>query len=107
MKELFIIDKDQGIIEAKVSLDREQRKTYDIPVIATDSGGRSGFTIVRVKVGDENDNQPVFLFKEYKIVINANYSVNMPLIKVSFCGGGFFFCFFFRFLFFVSQTKGF
>ena len=82
MKELFSIDKDQGIIEAKKSLDREEHKTYDIPVIATDSGGKSGFTIVRVKVGDENDNQPVFLFKLYKVVINGNFTINTPMLKV-------------------------
>ncbi|XP_037908128.1 fat-like cadherin-related tumor suppressor homolog isoform X10 [Hermetia illucens] len=82
IKEYFTIDKDKGVIEAKTSLDREERKLYEIPVIATDGGGKSGFTTVRVKIGDENDNAPVFLYKEYKAVINGNQPLNVSFMKV-------------------------
>ena len=54
MQEFFTIDKDKGEIVTKLKLDREHRKVYDIPIISTDNGGRSGFATVRVTVGDEN-----------------------------------------------------
>lgn len=57
-------------------------KAYEIPIIATDGGGRSGFTTVKVKVGDENDNPPVFQLREYKSVIHGNLTVNTTFLKV-------------------------
>lgn len=59
-------------------------QTYEIPIIATDGGGRSGFTTVKVKVGDENDNPPVFQLREYKSVIHGNLTVNTIFLKVIF-----------------------
>lgn len=84
MKEYFAIDKIKGEIVTKVRLDREARKTYEIPVIATDGGGRSGFTIVKVKVGDLNDNAPDFYLREYKVAIHGNLSINATFLQV--CG---------------------
>lgn len=55
---------------------------YEIPVIASDQGGRSGFCVVRVRVSDENDNEPIFLLKEYKANIYPNYSINATFVKV-------------------------
>lgn len=83
MKESFTIDKVKGEIVTKVRLDREERRSYEIPVIATDGGGRSGFTMVKLKVGDLNDNAPVFHLHEYKTAIYANISVNTTFMKVS------------------------
>lgn len=82
-KETFTIDKVKGEIVTKVRLDREERRTYEIPVIATDGGGRSGFTTVKLKVGDLNDNAPVFHLHEYKTAIYANTTVNTTFMKVS------------------------
>lgn len=82
MKEYFAIDKIKGEIVTKVRLDREVRKTYEIPVIATDGGGRSGFTIVKVKVGDLNDNAPDFYLREYKVAIHGNLSINGTFLQV-------------------------
>lgn len=84
MKEYFAIDKIKGEIVTKVRLDREARKSYEIPVIATDGGGRSGFTIVKVKVGDLNDNAPDFYLREYKVAIHGNLSINATFLQV--CG---------------------
>lgn len=67
---------------AKRPLDRENIKSYEIPVMATDGGGRSGFAQVRVRVTDENDNAPEFLLTEAKACIHANFSVGSPIIKV-------------------------
>lgn len=50
--------------------------------MASDGGGRPAFMTVRVKVGDLNDNEPMFLLKEYKAAIYSNYSTALPFLKV-------------------------
>lgn len=82
MKEMFDINRLTGEIVTRKKLDREQQKRYEIPVMAADGGGRSGFVIVRVKVVDENDNAPVFLLREYKATIQSNLSLNTPFLRV-------------------------
>nr|XP_031838717.1 fat-like cadherin-related tumor suppressor homolog isoform X2 [Nomia melanderi] len=82
MKEIFDINRVTGEIVTRKKLDREQQKLYEIPVMATDGGGRSGFVMVKVKVGDENDNSPIFLIREYKASIHGNLSLNTPFLKV-------------------------
>ncbi|XP_014600494.1 PREDICTED: fat-like cadherin-related tumor suppressor homolog isoform X3 [Polistes canadensis] len=82
LREIFDINKLTGEIVTRKKLDREKQKLYEIPVMATDGGGRSGFVMVRVKVGDENDNPPIFLLREYKATIHSNLSVNMSFLKV-------------------------
>lgn len=82
MREIFDVNKQTGEIVTKKKLDREYRKLYEIPVMATDGGGRPGFVMVRVKVGDENDNPPVFLLGEYKATIAGNLSLNTVFLKV-------------------------
>lgn len=82
MKEYFAIDDQKGEIVTKVRLDREERKTYEIPIIASDGGGRSGFTTVKVKVGDLNDNAPEFYLREYKVAIHGNLTMNSTFLKV-------------------------
>ncbi|XP_046748553.1 fat-like cadherin-related tumor suppressor homolog isoform X2 [Diprion similis] len=82
MKGTFDINKLTGEIVTKKKLDREQQKLYELPVMATDGGGKSGFIMIRVRVGDENDNSPVFLLKEYKATIHSNLSINTVFLKV-------------------------
>lgn len=82
LNERFAIDKLSGKITTVVRLDRETQKIYELPIIAMDIGGRSGFMTVRVKVLDENDNTPQFLLKEYKASIHSNYSVGLPFLKI-------------------------
>nr|XP_023018375.1 fat-like cadherin-related tumor suppressor homolog [Leptinotarsa decemlineata] len=82
LDKLFFIDKKTGKITTKVSLDREQKNIYEILVSATDGGGLSDFITVRVKVTDENDNEPTFLLKEYKISIHANLTKGISFTKV-------------------------
>lgn len=83
MKEFFAIDKIKGDVVTKVRLDREERRAYEIPVIATDGGGRSGFAVVKLQVGDANDNAPVFNLHEYKVAIYGSTPVNSSFMKVS------------------------
>lgn len=82
LSETFSIDKNTGKITTKVPLDREKQKLFEIPVMATDGGGRSGFLTVRVKVNDENDNAPIFLLKEYRANIYYNLSTSSSIMKV-------------------------
>lgn len=83
MKEYFSIDKTKGEIVTKIRLDREEQKMYELPVIATDGGGRSGFTTVKIRVGDQNDKTPQFYLREYKTSIYGNLSVNATFLNVS------------------------
>lgn len=83
MKEFFSIDKSKGEIITKIRLDREEQKVYEIPLIGTDGGGRSGFATVRVRVGDQNDNAPHFNLNEYKISIYGNLTMNTTFLNVS------------------------
>jgi hypothetical protein len=50
--------------------------------MATDGGGRSGFTQIRVKLIDENDNTPKFLLHETKACIHSNFTVGSGIVKV-------------------------
>lgn len=83
MSETFAVDKITGKITTRKRLDREKQKLYEIPVMGTDGGGRSGFLTVRVKVLDENDNAPKFYLREYKASISANQNIAAPFVKVN------------------------
>ena len=80
--QLFKIDARTGTIITTKPLDREVRKCYDVPVVAFDAGGRSGHTMVQIKVTDVNDNRPRFLLAEYQANIPANFSVDKPFLTV-------------------------
>ncbi|XP_053598514.1 fat-like cadherin-related tumor suppressor homolog isoform X2 [Microplitis demolitor] len=82
MRDVFDINRLTGEITTKKKLDRESVKLYELLVMATDEGGRSGFVTVRIRVGDENDNSPVFYLREYKTTIHSNISINVPFVKV-------------------------
>lgn len=82
LQEYFSIDKEKGEIVTKKKLDREEKKLYELPIMAVDSGGRAGFSTVRVNVGDENDNAPVFLLREYKALIQGNLTINTTFFRV-------------------------
>jgi len=71
-----------GTIITKKKLDRETQKLYEVPVMATDGGGRSGFIMVRMKVADENDNAPKFQIREYKATIPSNLTTHSDFLKV-------------------------
>lgn len=82
LSEKFSIDKNTGEITTKVKLDREVQKVFEIPIMGTDFGGKSGFMAVRVKVLDENDSTPQFLLKEYKSSIHSNYTLGHIFLRI-------------------------
>lgn len=63
-------------------LDREEKKLYELLVLATDAGGRINLTTVRITVTDVNDNAPQFQLDEYKACINSGLTINSFFLKV-------------------------
>lgn len=82
MREVFDIDAEAGDVTTRIKLDREARKSYEMLVMASDEGGRSGFTTLRVIVVDENEYPPVFVNSEYKTSIHANVSRNNVFLRI-------------------------
>lgn len=80
---LFKIDKASGAIFTLHELDRETQTSYDLLVKATDGGGKFSYTSVKIKVDDENDNEPIFLLSEYKVTLKDDTKPGSLVLKVS------------------------
>ncbi|XP_065207257.1 fat-like cadherin-related tumor suppressor homolog isoform X3 [Planococcus citri] len=78
----FHINNVTGEIMTKQMLDREESKIFEMIVLATDPGGLSGITNVRVIVTDVNDNAPQFVLNEYKSCIPSSLVINSFFLKV-------------------------
>jgi len=78
----FQIDPDTGDVWSFGSFDRETRSHFDVPIIATDRSGLSGFAMLKVRIGDVNDNAPLFDLNEYKANIYANMTLGSTIIRV-------------------------
>uniref|UniRef100_T1KWG2 Cadherin domain-containing protein n=1 Tax=Tetranychus urticae TaxID=32264 RepID=T1KWG2_TETUR len=74
----FIVDPSTGDLCIARPLDFEKRRSYDIPIMATDRGGLSTTAMVKVTLIDVNDNGPIFYPKEYKVSVEENI---VPLSK--------------------------
>lgn len=83
MNTIFRIDKINGAVYAKQSLDREIQSFYDLLLRTTDGGGKFSYTILKIKVEDVNDNSPQFPVNEYKVTIRDDIKFNDTIIKVS------------------------
>ncbi|XP_077433283.1 protocadherin alpha-8-like isoform X15 [Vanacampus margaritifer] len=61
-------------VVTKSQLDREQKQTYDITIIAKDSGepALTSKQIISVFVSDTNDNSPAFLLSPYTFYVSEN-----------------------------------
>ena len=62
---------------------KESQVFYDLPIVAEDSGGRLGFTTLRIAILDVNDNEPEFELSEYKASVPSNFSLVDPILIVS------------------------
>lgn len=84
MNTIFRIDKMNGAIYTKQSLDREMQSFYELLLRTTDGGGKFSYTILKIKVEDINDNPPQFPVTEYKITIRDDHiKMNDVIVKVS------------------------
>ena len=70
-QEYFEIDSLTGIITTKVMFDREMNSSFELTVIATDSGSPplSSNISLPVSISDQNDNRPIFPKDNYTIAV--------------------------------------
>ncbi|XP_028171675.1 cadherin-87A-like, partial [Ostrinia furnacalis] len=96
----FTLDRTQGIIRANISFDREKQSEYSLTIYASNSpilehaaailnsfdnsteGQDPAVAIVRIRILDENDNEPKFQQKVYYAGIKHTARVNEPVISV-------------------------
>ncbi|XP_010212718.1 PREDICTED: protocadherin Fat 4-like, partial [Tinamus guttatus] len=71
---IFHINSSTGDLMTKQSFDREVMDSYELKIIATDSGkpSQSASLILNITVEDVNDNPPVFPQKSYAVVVKEN-----------------------------------
>ncbi|XP_022834034.1 cadherin-87A [Spodoptera litura] len=96
----FTVDRTQGVIRANISFDREKQSEYSFTLYASNNpilehaaailnsvdnntdGQDPSVTVVKVRVLDENDNEPKFQHKIYYAGIKHTARVNEPVISV-------------------------
>ncbi|XP_023674123.2 protocadherin-18-like isoform X1 [Paramormyrops kingsleyae] len=66
-------------------LDREVQSSYELRLIASDTGvpPRSGSTLLKISVSDSNDNSPVFEETSHVIFLSENSPVGAVLIDLN------------------------
>lgn len=64
-------------------IDREQQPVFNVPVAATDNGGRMVFTTVHISITDQNDHVPQFLAQEYELTVLNTMPLNSTVLKVT------------------------
>ncbi|XP_063532868.1 cadherin-related tumor suppressor [Cydia strobilella] len=80
----FMLDEATGQLLIKKSLDRETVDSYQLTILAHDSGQTqqlSATTTISVKVLDENDNAPVFTQTHMKVSVLETEPVNTKIIQ--------------------------
>ena len=80
--QLFGLDELTGELWSKVMFDREEQESYEVPVSATDIGGRNGFCTLKVIIEDVNDNPPQFNLDEYKANIKNSLTLGSTVVQV-------------------------
>ncbi|NXJ76033.1 CELR3 protein, partial [Trogon melanurus] len=71
---IFHINSSTGKLMTTKSLDRETMDSYELKIIATDSGkpSLSASLVLSVTVEDVNDNPPVFPQQSYSVIVKEN-----------------------------------
>ncbi|XP_045523939.1 cadherin-related tumor suppressor isoform X1 [Pieris brassicae] len=77
-KRVFKINENTGTISAESTVDREEKVTYHLKVMAK-SGLAYGFTTVNISVLDVNDNYPTFIEGKDEIHIAENMAVGQEV----------------------------
>lgn len=77
-KKAFRIDEKTGVITTDSNIDREDKMTYRLKVVAK-SGLAFGFTVVNISVLDINDNYPIFIEDKDEIHIPENMAVGQEV----------------------------
>ena len=87
---LLVIDNTGGTkmpeLKLTESLDRERISSYQLLLYAIDGGNpeleQTGTATVIITVLDSNDNQPVFLKKEYAVNVSEDVEVGQAIVQV-------------------------
>ncbi|KAM7351502.1 dachsous cadherin-related 1 isoform 2-T2 [Cochliomyia hominivorax] len=67
-------------------LDYEKKQIYEFPIIATDRGGLSTTSMVKIQLTDINDNRPIFYPQHYNVSLRETASTtasNTPIVTVA------------------------
>ncbi|KAK0078395.1 hypothetical protein PV325_002553 [Microctonus aethiopoides] len=80
--EQLFVRSDTGEICVRSPLDREIASYLELPVIATDRGGLSTNSIVRVQILDVNDNRPVFNPRDYNTTIRGDSPATGVILRL-------------------------
>ncbi|XP_037070379.1 protein dachsous-like [Pollicipes pollicipes] len=78
----FSIQPETGDICILSPLDHENRAIYEFPVVAMDRGGLSTTAMVKVQVGDVNDNRPTFYPRQYNVSLREDQARTAPVVVV-------------------------
>ncbi|XP_073952760.1 cadherin 87A [Choristoneura fumiferana] len=97
----FLLDRTQGIIRANITFDREKQAEYSLTLYASNNpileraaadfnsvdnsteGQETSVTNVRIKILDENDNEPKFPEKVYYAGIKHTARINEAILSVA------------------------
>ncbi|XP_042287246.1 protocadherin-16-like [Thunnus maccoyii] len=80
----FTINKETGQLCTSTALDRDVGlDKFDLTVTATDGGGLSSVTHVRVSVVDINDNRPTFYPVLYTVSLSTHSAPGTSVVKVT------------------------
>uniref|UniRef100_A0A1I8QEZ8 Cadherin domain-containing protein n=1 Tax=Stomoxys calcitrans TaxID=35570 RepID=A0A1I8QEZ8_STOCA len=89
IKSIFAIDRYSGKVVLKRHLDYEQQQEYELEIIASDAAHEARCTLT-VRVGDENDNAPIFeqpayfaLLPDLQLTSSAALSSDLELLRVN------------------------
>ena len=78
----FQILQNGSVIVDERNLDRENKSSYSLTVIAKDPGNRSSKTELTVTIEDCNDETPVFTHKDIKTSIREGSQYFTPQLQV-------------------------
>uniref|UniRef100_A0A8C4NG34 FAT atypical cadherin 1 n=1 Tax=Eptatretus burgeri TaxID=7764 RepID=A0A8C4NG34_EPTBU len=78
----FHMNPNTGELFTLATLDREEQAAYTLIAVAKDGGGRSCQTEISVRLGDVNDNAPVFSSPHYDVSVSESTAVGSLLIHV-------------------------
>ncbi|NXV05625.1 FAT4 protein, partial [Cettia cetti] len=81
----FHINNSTGKLMTKKPLDREVMHSYELKIMATDSGKpqQSASLVLSIAVEDVNDNPPVFSQKSYSVTVRENEPPHVILSAVA------------------------
>nr|XP_053631087.1 fat-like cadherin-related tumor suppressor homolog isoform X2 [Cherax quadricarinatus] len=83
-EDIFLIDRQTGILSVIETLDRESRAMYNLTLIATDHGSPSlsSRTNILVLVSDINDNPPEFASHTYFTTVTESANTGSDIVRV-------------------------